>query len=617
MAQRIVGLLDGTLHSKAGRVPEAEVHFTETMAHLAALFREGTPIIGVCAAGILIRAVAPELKNKRTEPPVLAIAEDGSSVVPLLGGHHRANFLAQQITQELGGSAAVTTSGDLRFGIALDEPPDGLTLANPEDAKSFMAELLNGATLTMEGRHSWFGESQLPRHPHGSLRISVSERRWSGSTSHLVYHPRTLAIGVGCERGCDPDELWTLVDETLHWYHLAPESVAGVFSLEVKRDEQAVLALGMQLNRPVRFFDAATLDEQKARLLTPSKVVFREVGCHGVAEGAALAVVGPLGMLWVPKVRSARATCAIAVAPEPFEAEAFGVGQGQLFIVGLGPGTAEWRTPEARKALEAASDWVGYGLYLDLAADVRRDQKQHRFALGEETERVRYALNLAAEGRIVALISSGDPGIYAMATLVFELLEREAQPEWAPVAVSVVPGISAMHAAAARIGAPLGHDFCAISLSDLLTPTSVIKQRLHAAAQGDFVIALYNPVSRKRVALLVTARDILRHHRPPETPVVLARNLGRPDETLRVISLEELRPELIDMLTVVLIGSSQTRHLPSPDGAGWVYTPRGYARKSASGSGGDSSLTAAPKALPAHNATRRKHTARSVPQTRV
>ena len=582
VAQRIVKLLDGTLHGKADRVPESEVHFMETVAHLAELFRQGTPIIGVCSAGILIRAVAPELKDKRTEPPVLAVAEDGSSVVPLLGGHHQANALAQQITQELGGSAAVTTSGDLRFGIALDEPPDGLTLANPEHAKAFMAELLNGATLTLEGRHPWFRESQLPHHPQGRLRISVSERNWPGSTNHLVYHPRTLAVGVGCERGCDPEELWTLVDETLRCHHLSPDSVAGVFSLDLKRDERAVLDLGMRLNRPVRFFDAATLEEQKARLLTPSEVVFREVGCHGVAEGAALAVVGSLGMLWVPKVRSERATCAIAAAPEPFQAEAFGVGQGQLFIVGIGPGTAEWRTPEARKVLEGASDWVGYGLYLDLAVDLRDNQQQHRFALGEETERVRYALNLAAEGRTVALISSGDPGIYAMATLAFELLEQEEQPEWAQVAVSVVPGISAMQAAAARIGAPLGHDFCAISLSDLLTPVSVIEQRLHAAAQGDFVIALYNPVSRKRVALLVTAREILLHHRPPETPVVLARNLGRPEETIRVIPLKELRPEFIDMLTVVLIGSSQTRHLPLKDGAEWVYTPRGYASKSAS-----------------------------------
>ena len=174
------------------------------------------------------------------------------------------------------------------------------------------------------------------------------------------------------------------------------------------------------------------------------------------------------------------------------------------------------------------------------------------------------------------MVCSGDPGIYALATLVFELLATATDPAWARVAVTVSPGVSALQAAAASAGAPLGHDFCAISLSDLLTPVEVIARRVRAAAAGDFVVAFYNPVSQRRRELLEHARDLLLEHRPGATPTVLARNLGRPDATTRLIRLDELTAGHCDMLTLVLVGSTDTRRAPRLHGRDWVYTPRGY-----------------------------------------
>ena len=313
-------------------------------------------------------------------------------------------------------------------------------------------------------------------------------------------------------------------------------------------------------------------------MVNPSDVVFAEVGCHGVSEGAALVVAGKDGALIVDKKKSRRATCAIARAPGAIDPETVGKARGRLIVVGIGPGQHGWRTPEATAALQGATDVVGYGLYLDLIEDIIVGKSLHSSALGAEEDRARQALDLAAAGAQVALVSSGDAGIYALATLVFELLDRENRGDWNRVEVSVSPGISAMQAAAARIGAPLGHDFCAISLSDLLTPLDDIRRRLEAAAAGDFVVALYNPVSKRRKKQLVMARDILLSARPPQTPVVLARNLGRDGETITVIALADLDPEMVDMLTLVLIGSSNTRVLDSTNGPR-VYTPRGYAAK--------------------------------------
>ncbi len=567
-------------------VPDRCVAVGEVGPHLRALFREGRPVVGICAAGILIRSLAPALADKRAEPPVLAVAEDGGCVVPLLGGHHGANELARRLAGRLGGRAAVTTAGDHRFGIALDEPPPGWTLANPGDAKEVTAALLAGGCARLAGSAPWLAGSRLPvtgpGDPAAVATLETTARRATGGPGHLVYHPAVLALGVGCERGTEPGELAGLVQAVLDDHGLATASVAAVVSLDLKEDEPAVLALAGQLGVPLRVFAADTLEAETPRLANPSAAVFREVGCHGVAEAAALAAAGPEAELIVAKTRSRRATCAVARAPAPIDPEAVGRARGRLAVVGLGPGGPAWRTPEAAQALAEATDVVGYSGYLDLLEPAAPEQARHGFALGEETERVDRALGLAAAGRSVALVSSGDPGIYAMAALVAERLDRAGRADWQRIDLAVVPGLSALQLAAARAGAPLGHDFCAVSLSDLLTPWPVIERRLAAAGAGDFVLALYNPVSQRRTAQLERARAILLRHRPAATPVVLARSLGRPAERVEITDLGTLAPAMADMLTVILVGSRETRLVPRRHGRPLVYTPRGYADRSGS-----------------------------------
>ena len=581
-ARRLTAALPGArLHGLAGRVAEADVSFAATAEHLRSLFAARVPIVGVCAAGILIRAVAPALTEKSDEPPVVAVAADGGAAVPLLGGHNGANALARAAAAALGGTAAITTAGDVHLGVAIDDPPPGWRVRNPGAVKKIAAALLAGEPVTLAveaGDAGWLREGRARFTEGAPLTVRLTARDHPGGDDELVLHPAVLALGVGCERGADERELAGLVRETLAAHGLARAAVACVASLELKAGEPAIEALAADLGVPARFFDAAALEAETPRLETPSETVFRAVGCHGVAEGAALAAAGPDGVLIAPKKRSRRATCALAQAPTVIDPEAVGRGRGRLAVVGIGPGGDSWRSPEADAAIGAASDIVGYGLYLDLLGAAAEGKARHAFALGEEEARVRAALDLAAQGRRVALVSSGDAGIYAMAALVFELLDGAGRDDWNRLAITVVPGISALQAAAARAGAPLGHDFCAISLSDLLTPWPVIEARLKAAAEGDFVVALYNPVSRRRRRGLARARDILLERRPPDTPVVIARNLGRAEESVRTLALEALTPGDADMLTLLIVGSSQTRRLSAGSGA-WVYTPRGYAAK--------------------------------------
>ncbi|HEV3044113.1 MAG TPA: precorrin-3B C(17)-methyltransferase [Roseiarcus sp.] len=247
---------------------------------------------------------------------------------------------------------------------------------------------------------------------------------------------------------------------------------------------------------------------------------------------------------------------------------------GRLDIVGIGPGPLEWMTPGARSIIEDATDLVGYGGYLDRLA-ASSHQNRHASDNRVELDRARVALDLALAGARVALVSSGDPGIFAMAAAVFEAVET-GDPRWRALAIEVHPGVSAMLAAAARLGAPLGHDFAVISLSDNLKPWSAIERRLEAAAGADSVIALYNPASKTRPHVIYEAFALLRRLRSEETIVAFARAVGRPDERIQLTTLAAAEPSRADMSTLILIGSSQTRRVERADGGCWVYTPRSY-----------------------------------------
>jgi cobalt-precorrin 5A hydrolase/precorrin-3B C17-methyltransferase len=419
--------------------------------------------------------------------------------------------------------------------------------------------------------------------PEGDdVEILVTEAASAGGPAKLVYHPQRFALGLGCARNADPQEMWDHVLGALDAADIAPGAIACVASIDLKADEPAIIEVAARLGVPLRVFTAAELEVAAPRLANPSDVVFSEVGCHGVSEGAALVAAGDEAELSVAKSKTANTTCAVARADEPIT-QMRGRARGKLSIVGIGPGQATWRTPEVSKLVAEAEELVGYGLYIDLLGPLAIGKERSDFPLGGEEDRCRYALEQAGKGKNVSLVCSGDAGIYAMGALVFELLDRSPDQMGVSdaahrVEVQCSPGVSALQGAAARAGAPLGHDFCAISLSDLLTPREDIIKRLNAAAVGDFVIAFYNPVSMRRRTLLAEARDILLQHRPADTPVMLASSLGRPEEHVRYRRLDELQVDEVDMLTVVLVGSSHSKLAQMGTGPR-MYTPRGYARK--------------------------------------
>ncbi|MER6310904.1 precorrin-2 C(20)-methyltransferase [Streptomyces sp. NPDC001657] len=264
-------------------------------------------------------------------------------------------------------------------------------------------------------------------------------------------------------------------------------------------------------------------------------------------------------------------------APQPPEAEQEqgDVAQGEVVVVGTGPAGPLWLTPESRGALAAAQDLVGYTTYLD-RVPVRPGQRRHASDNKVESERAELALDLARRGRRVAVVSGGDPGIFAMATAVLEIA---AQDPYRSIPVRVLPGVTAANAAAARAGAPLGHDYAVISLSDRLKPWEVIAERLHAAASADLALALYNPGSRSRTWQVAKARELLLEHRAPDTPVILARDIGGPEESVRTVPLADLDPTQVDMRTLLIIGSSQTQQVRRDDGTEIVWTPRRYPEK--------------------------------------
>lgn len=529
-----------------GRVTDADRHFAHFGDTMRALYEEGRPVIALCAAGIVIRALADLLQNKRIEPPVLAVAEDGSAVVPLLGGLSGVNDMARTIAATLETAPAITTSGELRFGINLLHPPAELTLANPDDAKTFTSNLLSGETVRLSGAARWLKASRLPFAEDGRLTISVTPENRRPLPDELVYHPRSVAVAI--DEPCE--DLAARIGRALDAAGLAHASLALLLAHERDCAAPQIHAAAKALGVPLRFVSETSDAQALARLSVENPLRLTQ------EEGLAL-----------------------AVAPAPADVLFIGRKRGRLSVVGLGPGARELMTPAVQRELEQAEDILGYETYVRMAGPFRPDQSIHMTDNREEMQRARHAFALAASGRSVVMVSSGDPGVFAMAAAVVEALHLSDDPAWHGVEFAVQPGISAAMAAASRIGAPLGHDFCILSLSDNLKPWEIIEKRLDLAAQADLAMAFYNPISKARPHQLGRALEILRRHRAPATPVVLGRDIGRPGETTRVTTLGALMPDDVDMRTVVIIGSSHTQCFPRADGGEWVYTPRWYGER--------------------------------------
>ncbi|MDN7803018.1 precorrin-3B C(17)-methyltransferase [Burkholderia gladioli] len=577
VAERIrVRYQGATIHALAGRA-EGDVAFSELGAHLRALYARGNPVVALCAAGIVIRCVAPCLADKGVEPPVLAVAEDGSAVVPLLGGLTGVNLLAREIAEALGIAPAITTSGELRFGACVLNPPEGYALADIGAGKRFVSDLLAGASTRVDGAAPWLEGVALPVDAAGSHAIRVTPRRAGGAGSgELLIHPRSVVVALAegfahqaeslaaparadHEAGSDP--LARRILDALAAADLSPLALAALVAPRQCMREAALARAARELGVPLRFVASEAATADAAALL-------------GAALAAGSIDASPAITLSDDDGRPSK-SLAIAIAEAPVDANRLGQARGSLTVLGLGPGRADLLAPAARLALAEATDILGYATYVRMAGPFRADQRVHETDNREELQRARHAFELAAQGRRVAMVSSGDPGVFAMAAAVLEALDGAGEPAWDEVALEVVPGVSAAFATAAEAGAPLGHDFCVISLSDNLKPWGVIEERLALAARADLVMAFYNPISKARPWQLDRALEILREIRAADTVVVLGRDVGRPGASLRSLTLGELRAADVDMRTMVIVGSSKTRRFARAERE-WIYTPRFY-----------------------------------------
>ena len=526
---------------------------------LVAAWKECEGIVLFLATGATVRLVAPLLEDKRRDPGVVCVDDAGRFAVALCGGHEGgANALAERVADTLGAAAVVTTASDSLGVPALDSLGErlGFRIEEGSDLAAVGAALVSGETVRLVSERRWplgpLPENAVPAVPEDSEgpSIVISDELLEFSRPSVVYRPPSLVVGVGCSRGARAWEILDLLDSALREANLSRMSVAALASIDVKSDEAGLLEAAGTVGVPPRFYSAEEL--AAVEVPNPSPAVARAVGTPSVGEAAVLASGAEL---LLEKRKSKNATVAIGRLPV----------RGRLALVSLGPGKDALIPPLAREALAASELVVGLEQYVERVGHLLRPgTRVHTLPLGDEVARAEKAIAEARSGGSVALVSSGDVGVYAMGSPAMELAGEDVE-------VVVVPGVTAAQAAASLLGSPLGHDHCSVSLSDLLTPWELIENRVRAAALGDFVISLYNPRSKGRAWQLGKVREILLEHRPPDTSVGVVKDAYREGQEILLTDLASLRPEDVDMLTVVVVGSSQTRLV-----AGRMVTPRGY-----------------------------------------
>ena len=552
----------------------------------AEAFRNGDPILFIGAAGIAVRLVAESIKNKLSDVPVLVMDIEGNFVIPILSGHYGgANELAEQIAMIVGATPVITTATDTLGAFAPDlfAKKYHFVIRNIKALPRISGKSVAGEEITLtidpdlsqvkeyfereDGMNLPSGvvtiESKTEQDPSGMEESAdicitckpISDVELRGETLYLT--PQIFHVGIGCKKDTSPEKLEEFFREQCASLTIDPVAIKEISSIDRKKEEPAILSLAEKLGVPFRTFSAEELNEVPGDFPN-SAFVEETVGVGNVSARAAALSAGTGYRMILDTVKKDGMTMAFAGA--------FHAGEKKLYVVGIGPGKPEGMTIEAMQALSESEVIAGYPVYLKLLPEKFSGKKQIATGMTKEVERCRMALNEADQGKTVALVCSGDPGVYGMAGLVLSL--REDYPE---VKVRVIPGVTAALSGAALLGAPLIHDFSLISLSDRLTPWEKIEERLKKAAEGDFVIVLYNPESKGRAGYLSRACGILLNILPEDRASAYVRSIGREGEEVWTGTLNELSENTVDMFTTVFIGNSTTRKV-----GGSLVTERGY-----------------------------------------
>ncbi len=515
-------------------------------------------LVFIMASGIAVRSIAPLIRDKSSDPAVVVMDEEGRHVVSLMGGHEAgANELALRLAELVGAEPVITTATDANNLVAIDvfARRNGLVIDNRD-------QLPRVSSLHIKkGRLDVYSEPPLEL-PEGLRKVDrpgeadviVSHRRLE--TNALLLRPPDLVVGIGLNSGTEAREIEEAVEGLLEARGLSPLSLCLIATHEKKKAEPGLREFAKSRGLELKGYTTEELNSVKG--VDESRAALKALGVRAVAEPAAM-LASAMGGLLVKKHKIGNVTLAVCAS-----------NLRSLYVVGTGPGSLEHMTPEALNTIRESDVVVGFKSYLKLIAPLLDGKEVVSSAMTEEVNRVRKAVEFALSGRKVSLVSGGDPGVYAMAGLVYEVVRSMN----APVDIKVVPGISALNASGARLGAPLMHDFCAISLSDRLTPWELIEKRLEKAAEADFVIALYNPRSRGRKTHIGKAREIMLRHRAPTTTVGIVRSAMREDEEVIVTDLQRMLEHEIDMRTTVIIGNSHSFRWHDR-----LVTPRGYGKK--------------------------------------
>ncbi len=532
--------------------------------------------IGSIAASI--RIINSFLTSKDQDPGVIVIDNKCSKIIPLIG-LHQSNIqnIACQIANLFGGEIIETNNSNDQSFLNLDAFGNQWGWKRSGNIKDWSKLVIKQAKnedifcKQLSGNRLWKTSES------GEIinQINEKETEKPDSTFHVSifknnsrnWHPPVLWIGIGCERNTSKDLIRNSLNNFLESRNLSHQSIAGFATIDIKKDEKGILELAEEKNLPIKFFSKEDLST--IIVPNPSNVVQKEIGTPSVAEASCLLAAGKKSKLLeekrIFKNQSGAVTIAIAESENQYNPT-----HGEIHIIGSGPGDISFLTNNARKALSRCTVWIGYKMYLDLIKPLKRsDQVLIESKLTEEKERCSKAIKLAEEGIKVALISSGESGFYGMAGLLLELLQK-IEKEYRPY-FEVHPGISSVQLAAALSGAPLMNDFCSISLSDKLTPWSLIEKRIEGALLGDFVIALFNPQSIERNWQLKTVIDKCLQSRDGDTPVLIARQVGRGNQSTKFFTLKTIPFKKVDMLSIIIIGNSQTTLVDEI-----FLTPRGY-----------------------------------------